>query len=100
MNPLELYRSKLISIPEAVSLVQSHQSIATAMAAAEPVGLLSELGNHRDRLEDVTVEARHPASARTQLFHLARYALADGCRDRAAIDQLCRHQCPFRFSGA
>jgi len=55
MNPLELYRSKLISIPEAVSLVQSHQSIATAMAAAEPVGLLSELGNHRDRLEDVTV---------------------------------------------
>ena len=55
MNPLEEYRNKLLSIPEAVSLVQSHQSIATAMAAAEPVGLLTELGNHRSRLEDVTV---------------------------------------------
>lgn len=55
MNPTELYRSKLISVSEAVGLVQSHQTIATAMAAAEPVGLLSELGNHRDRLEDVTV---------------------------------------------
>lgn len=55
MNPLEIYRSKLISLPEAVGLVQSHQSIATAMAAAEPVGLLTELGKHRERLEDVTV---------------------------------------------
>lgn len=55
MKLLEEYRRKLISIPEAVSLVQSHQRIATAMAAAEPVGLLTELANHRDRLEDVTV---------------------------------------------
>ncbi|MGQ9839583.1 MAG: hypothetical protein ACUVR4_03465 [Anaerolineae bacterium] len=55
MNPRKLYEHKLISIPEAVSLVQSHQTIATAMAAAEPVGLLTELGRHRDRLEDVTV---------------------------------------------
>ena len=55
MNPQDLYKSKLLSIPEAVSLVQSHQTIGTAMAAAEPNGLLTELGNHRDRLEDVTV---------------------------------------------
>jgi acyl-CoA hydrolase len=55
MNAQEIYRSKLLSIPEAVALVQSHQSIGTAMAAAEPVGLLTELANHRDRLEDVTV---------------------------------------------
>lgn len=55
MNPKRLYEHKLLSIPEAVSLVKSHQSIGTAMAAAEPVGLLTELGNHRDRLEDVTV---------------------------------------------
>jgi len=55
MTPEELYRQKLLSIPEAVSLVQSHQTIVGAMAAAEPVGLLSELGNHRDRLEDVRV---------------------------------------------
>lgn len=55
MNALEQYRNKLISIPEAVAMVQSHQSIATAMAAAEPTGLLTELGNQRERLEDVTV---------------------------------------------
>ena len=46
---------KLISIPEAVSLVQSHHNIGTAMAASEPVGLLSELGKHKDRLQDVRV---------------------------------------------
>ncbi len=55
MNAQEIYRSKLISIPEAVAMVQPHQCIGTAMAAAEPVGLLTELGNHRDRLGDVTV---------------------------------------------
>ena len=55
MDPKELYRQKLLSLPEAVSLVHSHQTIGTAMAAAEPNGLLTELGRHRDRLEDVTV---------------------------------------------
>lgn len=55
MNPKKLYEHKLLSIPEAVALVKSHQTIGTAMAAAEPVGLLTELGNHRDRLENVTV---------------------------------------------
>lgn len=55
MYASETYRSKLLSIADAVALVQSHQTIGTAMAAAEPVGLLRELGNHRDRLEDVTV---------------------------------------------
>ncbi|MHC1730405.1 MAG: hypothetical protein AB9888_00005 [Bacteroidales bacterium] len=55
MDPKELYRQKLRTIPEAVSLVQSHQSIGVAMAASEPSGLLNELGKHRDRLEDVRV---------------------------------------------
>jgi len=55
MRPHELNTQKRLSIPEVVSLVQSHQSIAVAMAAAEPPGLLGELGRHRDRLEDVTV---------------------------------------------
>jgi acyl-CoA hydrolase len=55
MNPQELYRQKLLSIPEAVSLVQSHQTIGVALAASEPPGLLGELGNHKDRLEGVTV---------------------------------------------
>ncbi len=55
MNPQELYRQKLLTIPEAVALVHSHQTIGVAMAASEPAGLLAELGNHRSRLEDVTV---------------------------------------------
>ncbi|MEW5956568.1 MAG: acetyl-CoA hydrolase/transferase C-terminal domain-containing protein [Chloroflexota bacterium] len=55
MNSQELYQQKLISIPEAVSLVQSYQTIGVAMAASEPPGLLGELGRHKDRLENVTV---------------------------------------------
>ncbi|MCX6032635.1 MAG: 4-hydroxybutyrate--acetyl-CoA CoA transferase [Chloroflexi bacterium] len=55
MDPKELYRQKLLSLPEAVALVHSHQTIGTAMAAAEPHGLLTELAQHRDRLEDVSV---------------------------------------------
>ena len=55
MNVKEVIRSKLISIPEAVGLTQPHHIIGTAMAASEPVGLLTELGRHRDRLHDVNV---------------------------------------------
>ena len=55
MDTKELYHSKLLSIPEAVGKVKSHDRVGVAMAASEPPGLLSELGNHRDRLEDVHV---------------------------------------------
>ena len=55
MTPKELHKQKLLKIPEAVSLVQSHQTIAVGLAGSEPPGLLGELGNHKNRLEDVTV---------------------------------------------
>ena len=55
MNPRDEYKKKLISIPEAVGKLNSHQTLSVAMAASEPPGLLSELGNHRDRLEEVKV---------------------------------------------
>lgn len=55
MHPQELYKQKLLSIPEAVSLVQSHQTIGVALAGSEPPGLLGELGRHKDRLEGVNV---------------------------------------------
>jgi len=55
MDPKTLYKQKLVSIPEAVSMVQSNQKISTAIAASEPSGLLTELGKHRDRLRNVTV---------------------------------------------
>ena len=51
----DLISRKTISIPQAVSMVQSHQSIATGIAGSEAPGLLAELANHRDRLEDVHV---------------------------------------------
>lgn len=54
IDPMDLYRKKLISIPEAVSLVQSNQTISTGIAASEASGLLNELANHKDRLENVT----------------------------------------------
>lgn len=47
------YDEKLISIPDAVSMVNSHQIIGTAIAASEPAGLLTELANQKDRLIDV-----------------------------------------------
>ncbi len=53
MNPDEIYQEKLISIPDAVSKLQSNQTLGLAMAASEPAGLLTELGKHRDRLENV-----------------------------------------------
>ena len=53
MDPTDLYKSKRITIPEAVGMVQSGQTIGVAMAASEPPGLLSELGRQKDRLENV-----------------------------------------------
>ncbi|MDD5368372.1 MAG: hypothetical protein PHQ40_04760, partial [Anaerolineaceae bacterium] len=55
MDPKDQYRQKLITIPDAVALVRSHQTIGVAMAASEPPGLLAELGKAAERLGDVTV---------------------------------------------
>jgi acyl-CoA hydrolase len=55
MDHQDLYHKKLISIPNAVSMVKSRQSVATGIAASEAVGLLTELGKHKDCLEDVHV---------------------------------------------
>ncbi|MEA4813185.1 MAG: acetyl-CoA hydrolase/transferase C-terminal domain-containing protein [Anaerolineaceae bacterium] len=48
------YQGKLCSIPEAVSLVHSGQTLAIAIAGSEPVGLLQEMANQAERLENVT----------------------------------------------
>lgn len=55
MNFKSTYAEKLISIPDAVGLLRSGQRVAAAMCASEPVGLLSELERHADRLTDVQV---------------------------------------------
>ncbi len=55
MDFKQIYKNKLITIPEAVSKVQSNQVIGTSIIGSEPPGLLGELGNHKDRLENVDV---------------------------------------------
>ncbi len=55
MDFQELYNEKLITIPEAVSKVESNMKVVTAMAGSEPQGLLTELGKHKDELENVNV---------------------------------------------
>ena len=55
MDFKQIYQNKLITIPEAVSMVQSNQIVGTSIIGSEPPGLLGELGNHKDRLENVDV---------------------------------------------
>ena len=55
MNVGKKYQEKLITIPEAVSKVKSNQKVVTAMAASEPQGLLHELENRSDELENVNI---------------------------------------------
>ncbi len=55
MNFKTMYAEKRISIPEAIGMLRSGQRVVAAMCASEPVGLLSELEHHADRLEDVHV---------------------------------------------
>ena len=55
MDFQKLYKEKLITIPEAVSKVESNQKVCTAMAGSEPQGLLTELGKHKDEFENVNI---------------------------------------------
>lgn len=53
MGKSSAFTNKLITIPEAVAMVRSDQTIGTAIAASEPMGLLTELGNQYNRLQNV-----------------------------------------------
>ena len=48
------YQNKLISMPEAIGMVQSGMVLSIGIAASEPVGMLEELARQADRLENVT----------------------------------------------
>lgn len=55
MDPKKEYKEKLITIPEAVAMIESNQKVVTAMAGSEPQGLLEELGKRSDQLENVNI---------------------------------------------
>ncbi|MCF8009568.1 MAG: 4-hydroxybutyrate CoA-transferase [Halanaerobiales bacterium] len=55
MDFQKLYDEKLITTKEAVAKVKSNQKVCTAMAGSEPQGLLNELGNRKDELENVNI---------------------------------------------
>lgn len=63
MDTKELFRQKLLTIPEAIQKIKSNQTIGVAVAASEPPGLLTELGKHRDRLENIHVWVCLPLGA-------------------------------------
>lgn len=54
------YRSKLISIEEALSKIQSGDCVISAMAAAEPRGILEQLHTIADRVSNVAVSTCLP----------------------------------------
>lgn len=55
MNSKEMYRSKLVTVEEALQQVKSQQEIVCSLVASEPVSLLSQLHTIKDRVKDVSV---------------------------------------------
>ena len=51
----EIYREKLISIEEAIGLIQSDSDIIVAQCASEPQGCMSRFHLAKDRVQDVKV---------------------------------------------
>jgi len=49
------FKDKIISMQDAVEMVQSHQMIGLGIAGSEPVGLLTALASQKDRVDDVTI---------------------------------------------
>ncbi len=78
MTPQELYRQKLLSIPEAAGLVQSHQTIVGAMAAAEPVAVDISLFAMRAAVHEAFLREESPRGQRIVLEEMQKgYTLND-----------------------
>ena len=52
---VDIYRSKLISIEEAVEKIGSDQDVIVAQCASEPQGCMSQFHRIKDRVENVRV---------------------------------------------
>lgn len=60
MTKEELYRSKFISVDEALSKIKSHDTISIGFFGNEPYEILSNLHRIADRVEDVVVWTCNP----------------------------------------
>lgn len=60
MNVKEIYRSKVITVEEALGYVKSGDHLISALAAAEPKEFLTALHTIADRVNDVTVSTCLP----------------------------------------
>ncbi len=55
MNYQDEYQRKLVSVEAALDNIKSHHEVVTALAASEPVSILSQLHTIKDRVENVSV---------------------------------------------
>jgi len=55
MNYQDEYQRKLVSVERALDNIKSHHEVVTALAASEPVSILSQLHTIKDRVENVSV---------------------------------------------
>lgn len=60
MDHQEMYRRKLITVEQALDMIKSHDHIVSALAAAEPKALLSQLHTRADQLEGVIISTCLP----------------------------------------
>lgn len=55
IDSLKEYQNKLTTVEDVAGMIKSGQTIGMGIAGSEPIGLLQELANHKDRLENVTL---------------------------------------------
>lgn len=60
MNALDMYKSKLVSVEEALSHIKTDDHIVSALAAAEPREILSKLHTISNNIKDVVVSTCLP----------------------------------------
>ena len=103
MNWLEHYRSKVVPLDEAVSVVNSGDRIFISGNAATPALLISGLVRRKDRLADVVVNhvllmGEDPLSRPEMEGHFRHNSLFVGAADRQAIEAGCSAYVPVHLS--
>jgi acyl-CoA hydrolase len=67
------YKSKLMTVDEALAMINSNDVITTAMAGAEPVLFMSRIHTIADRVRDVTITCSLPSVQGEYLTEFEKY---------------------------